>query len=339
MEICSIELEMHNKLFYASYGGVIDHVQHFNEGLNKKWGLSPLASYVLAMQVHEDFLYCCGKGWTGNVCRIWIRPPIFVNNDARPKIEVPLTPNSRQNKIPFRRMWHTQVENYTHNLYAIDVDNNGNIYVVGDFINSKNIWKLDTTGKRLASYLEGISSLLRGVVCDITGNVFVCGTRVSSKSVWKLGGWGADTGADARDISVDEFGNVYVAGVRNNNKSWWKFDSSGTLVLSGDTGANTNAIEVDADGNIYTGGSIVYAPGVKHLWKFNNLGVEQWKIGASPYYLVKTALDRAGAYIYFCSDHGYLSKIRTSDGNVDISTVPGNDISHDVTINEVPILS
>jgi PKD repeat protein len=190
----------------------------------------------------------------------------------------------------------------------IEIDNNGNVYVVGtSYTNGTNGYdivtlKYDALGNQLwASTFNG------------TGNAL----------------------DEGRDIAVDKNGNVYVTGYTasagpNYNYITIKYDASGvqqwanTYNGSGNGFDEAYAIVVDTNSNVYvTGGSDAGSQGSNFVTiKYNTSGVQQW---ATPYNGPGNSIDAAtqigldAQFNVYVTGHSY-----GSGTDLDIATIKYN---------------
>ena len=170
-------------------------------------------------------------------------------------------------------------------LDDIIVDGSGNIYLVGDPIGGKCVWKYNSSRVLQWDYYTGSSS--NGVFADGSGNVYIAGNRatnpdsgvtasvvkLNSSGVWQ---WDFDTGDHAYDVAADGSGNVYIAGNRvATSKSVWKLNSTGVEQWNYDTGTSARGICIDSGGDILICGLRSVVP--KTVWKIDSAKTPIWQ--------------------------------------------------------------
>ncbi len=190
--------------------------------------------------------------------------------------------------------YYTGIDNNsTEYGVALTLDNNGNIYVVGELSDGIAVLKYSPAGTQLWVYRYEITfNRAKDIAVDGPGNVFFCGSNGSRGFLAKLSGSGSllwnkiitGTGGNeiVNDILIDNMGDIYLTGkvaagtyfdfvtekINTGSSTQWRATHNG----SGNLNDFGNAIGIDATGNIYvTGGSnvggfnnmctIKYAPG------------------------------------------------------------------------------
>jgi len=196
---------------------------------------------------------------------------------------------------------------------GIAVDNNGNVYVVGQ-TNSEGagnddllIVKYDASGTIQWQRSLGGSSGEEGygIAVDGNGDVYVVGETFSQGAgsndlliakydssgtiQWQrsLGGSGNESG---EGIAIDSNGDVYVAGVTNSQGAGStdaliaKYDSSGTIQwqrsLGGSSSDRASSIAVDSSNNVYVVGQTASQGAGSNdvlIAKYNSSGTIQWQ--------------------------------------------------------------
>ncbi|MEN6343417.1 MAG: dockerin type I domain-containing protein [Methanospirillum sp.] len=145
---------------------------------------------------------------------------------------------------------------------SIDLDDDGNIYVVDEVV----VKKFDSTGTVLAQWggygsENGTFDSPMDIAADRSGNVYVADAyngriqKFDSRGTF-IAAWGTNGSADGQfyhpgSVAVDSAGNVYVADSGNNRLQ--KFTSTGTLVATwgGDELSEPRGCAVDSAGNVY----------------------------------------------------------------------------------------
>lgn len=163
---------------------------------------------------------------------------------------------------------------------AITLDNNGNIYTIGDLGANIAVLKYSPAGSQLWVYKYEMPyfSKAMDITVDAGGNVFFCGSMGITGFVAKLNGSGAlmwnkiitGTGGNeiVNELMVDQYGDVYITGkvaagsyfdllaekINTGSTTQWRATHNG----SGNYNDFGNAIGMDGSGNVYvTGGSNV----------------------------------------------------------------------------------
>lgn len=175
--------------------------------------------------------------------------------------------------------------------WNVAVDSDGNVYVVGDrdAVNSKSVWKLNSSGTEIDSFDTGDDTY--GITLDADGNIYVVGTNIGNKSVWKLDSGlnevdSFDTTTIAYSIALAADGNVYVGAVPDvSDDNVWKLDNDlnklWSYAAAGTDSIAIRAIVVDTNGTVYAGG-IETAPDEDRetLWIIDKDGVLSWEYNA-----------------------------------------------------------
>ena len=188
------------------------------------------------------------------------------------------------------------------NLRDLDVDSDGNIYVIGDFTSN--------------SFPNG-------------RDIFIIKYRKDGSVVWQRYLTASSTTADHEDgmnIRVGSSGDIYFSGSTfyrfsllgaSNSTIVGKYNSSGDLQWMRIFGVYNNSVEcftmeLDSSDNIYLGGMFVQGyPFVSNGWiaKYNSSGTRQWVRKYDPYslggtvYVRNVAVDSDGGNYYFCGSY------------------------------------
>lgn len=163
---------------------------------------------------------------------------------------------------------------------AVTLDNNGNIYAVGDLGANIAVLKYSPSGTQLWVYKYEMPyfSKATDITVDAAGNVFFCGSMGNTGFLAKLNGSGAliwnkiitGTGGNeiVNSIIIDNLGDIYITGkvaagsyfdllaekINTGSTTQWRTTHNG----SGNYNDFGNAIGMDGSGNVFvTGGTNV----------------------------------------------------------------------------------
>jgi hypothetical protein len=149
---------------------------------------------------------------------------------------------------------------------AIAVDKEGNVYVTGSSMGSRNGTQYDCTtakynkdGKQIwIARHEG--ELANAIAIDYLGNVFVISSRATIK--YDKDGyerWAAYDIGRPQTLAIDKSGNIYVTGISSSSPVVIKYDQNGKHLWKWEAGytgrrSSTLALALDQFGNVYVAG-------------------------------------------------------------------------------------
>ena len=176
-------------------------------------------------------------------------------------------------------------------VYAIDIDQNGNVYAGGDFTDSvslNNIAMWDGTtwqalGSGTGSGIGGDNTVNAIAIISNTvyvgGNFTVVNGSTSAKyiAIWTGTSWtpvGSGTGGGfnnfVKAIKISNTNNIYIGGLFTQSTSGTQLNGISKVINylqigpldSGVTGGQVNTITTDSSGNVYAGGNFTNASGI-----------------------------------------------------------------------------
>lgn len=236
---------------------------------------------------------------------------------------------------PTTSAWSALGSGTSGEVYALAIDNSGNIYAGGWFntaggVVAKNIAMWNTTNSTWNALGSGTGYVVNALTIDGSGNIYAGGWFSSAggtsanyiarwnptTSTWSTLGTGMNNAVNA--LAADTSGNLYAGGsfttaggVSANRIARWNPTTSTWSALGAGTSGDINALTFDSSGNLYAGGTFTTAGAVGA----NNIA--RWNPTTSTWSAFSTGTNgNVNAFALDSSGYIYVGGHFTSAGGV-----------------------